>query len=177
MTEPWRSLKRVSRQPHAGVRADLERLKRDSDSGRATADARISASTPSLQTAGAGQAADRSSGLRATLYIGAILAVVLGSVLLYRFYSGGRAHTPFEKMKVRQMAEIRDSAGKSFRAYGPWMPDPFSGNPTRCRRPRNRGSVRMESQEGLTAKSVRSSRSVQALSSASSAKSLFPSCV
>jgi serine/threonine protein kinase len=87
----------------ADVRADLERLKRDSDSGRATADARISASTPSLQTVGAGQAADRSSGLRATLYIGAILAVVLGSVLLYRSYLGGRAHTPFEKMKVSRL--------------------------------------------------------------------------
>ena len=87
----------------ADVRADLERLKRDSDSGRATADGRISASTPSLQTAGAGQAADRPSGLRATLYIAAILAVVLGSVLLYRFYLGGRAHTPFDKMKVTRL--------------------------------------------------------------------------
>jgi predicted Ser/Thr protein kinase len=87
----------------ADVRADLERLKRDSDSGRATADARISAATPSLQTAGAGEAADRSSGLRATLYIAAILAVVLGSVLLYRFYLGGRAHTPFDKMKVTRL--------------------------------------------------------------------------
>ena len=87
----------------ADVRADLERLKRDSDSGRATADGRISASTPSLQTAGAGQAADRSSGLRATLYIGAILAVVLGSVLFCRSYLGGRAHTPFEKMKVSRL--------------------------------------------------------------------------
>jgi len=87
----------------ADVRADLERLKRDSDSGRATADARISASTPSLQTAGAGQAADRSSGLRATLYIAAILAVVLGSVLLYRFYLGLRGHTPFDKMKVTRL--------------------------------------------------------------------------
>jgi len=87
----------------ADFRADLERLKRDSDSGRATADARISASTPSLQTAGAGQAADHSSGLRATLYIAAILAVVLGSVLLYRFYLGGRAHTPFDKMKVSRL--------------------------------------------------------------------------
>src|SRR5215469_6425309 len=87
----------------ADVRADLERLKRDSDSGRAIADARISASTPSLQTAGAGQAADRSSGLRATLYIAAILAVVLGSVLLYRFYLGLRGHTPFDKMKVTRL--------------------------------------------------------------------------
>jgi len=87
----------------ADVRADLERLKRDSDSGRATADGRISASTPSLQTAGAGQAADRSSGLRATLYIAAILAVVLGSALLYRFYLGGRGHTPFDKMKVTRL--------------------------------------------------------------------------
>jgi Tol biopolymer transport system component len=87
----------------ADVRADLERLKRDSDSGRAASDARISAATSDLETAGVASVANRFSVVRAILPIAAALAVLLVGFLFYGFYFRGKAHTPFGKMKVSRL--------------------------------------------------------------------------
>ncbi len=74
-------------QSAAEIRADLTRLKRDSDSGRALATSGAGAARPARVVAGAA-----SPGIRPQVVLGAVLlgmALILGALWLYRALSGG----------------------------------------------------------------------------------------
>jgi eukaryotic-like serine/threonine-protein kinase len=102
------------RYQHASeLRADLQRLKRDTGSGRVISDSNISTSLLRLETPTHASKRVRSAVTTTALLLVGACVILVGSLIVYRSFFQRKPNRPFEKMKVSRLTttgKVRYSA-------------------------------------------------------------------